>query len=62
MSVQSDSFLTLFGMVCVLGGGGGGGQKVPALTLNVNNFFNFKANATKLSNFSRMDKFENTLV
>ena len=42
--------------------GGGGGHKVPALTLNVNNFFNFKANATKLSNFSRMDKFENTLV
>ena len=33
-------------------GGGGEGQKVPALTLNVNNFFNIEANATKLSDFS----------
>ena len=29
-----------------------GGQKVPALTLNVNNFFNIETNATKLSDFS----------
>ena len=40
--------LSLFG----LGGWGGGGEKVPALTLNVNNFFNIEANATKLSDFS----------
>ena len=32
--------------------GGGGGQKVPALTLSVNNFFDIEANATKLGDFS----------
>ena len=35
----ADLSLTLFG----LGVGGGGGQKVPTLTLNVNNFFNIEA-------------------
>ena len=34
------------------GVGGGGGQKVPELTLNVNNFSDIEANATKLSDFS----------
>ena len=39
------TMLTLFSL--------GGGQKVPALTLNVNNFFNIDANiTTKLSDFS----------
>ena len=41
--------LTLFGFS---GGGGGGWQKVPPLTLNVNNFSNIEANATKRSEFS----------
>ena len=36
--------LILFDLV-----GGGGGQKVPALTLNVNNSFNIKTVANKLS-------------
>ena len=39
--------LTLFGP----GGGGGGGQILPAATLDVNNFFNIKANAMKLGDF-----------
>ena len=34
------------------GGGGGGEQEMPALTLSVNNFFDMKANATQLSDFS----------
>ena len=33
-------------------GGGGGGQKVPSLTLIVNNFLDIKGNATKLGDFS----------
>ena len=33
------------------GGGGGGGRKVPALTLNVYNFFKIQPNATKLYEF-----------
>ena len=45
-----------FNPIRPVGGGGGGGgrgwQKVPAPTLNVNNFFNVEANATKLSDFS----------
>ena len=40
--------LTLFGR-----GGGGGGQKVPTLTLSVNNMFDIEANANKLSDFSK---------
>ena len=40
--------LTLFNQ-----GGWGGGQKVPELTLKVNNLFNIEANATKLSYFSQ---------
>ena len=43
------NFLTLFNLGVW---GGVGGQKVPALTLNVNDFFNIEANATKLSDFS----------
>ena len=34
------------------GGGGAGGKKGAAVSLNVNNFFNIGANATKLSEFS----------
>ena len=43
-------FTCLAGGVCVGGGGGEGGgeKKVPALNLNVNNFFNIKAKATFL--------------
>ena len=41
------NFLTLFSL------GVGGGQKVPALTLNINDFFNIEANATKLSDFPK---------
>ena len=33
------------------GGGGGGGHKVPALTLNVYNFFKIQPNAAKLYEF-----------
>ena len=32
-------------------GGGGGGRKVPALTLNVYNFFKIQPNAAKLYEF-----------
>ena len=32
-------------------GGGGGGGEVPALTLNVNNFFKIQPNAAKLYEF-----------
>ena len=35
------------------GRGGEGGQKVPALTLTVNTFFDIGANATKRSNYSK---------
>ena len=42
-----------FGLGGVGGGGGGvGGQKVLALSLTVNNFFNIEANATKVNVFS----------
>ena len=44
--------LTLNPIRPVRGAGGGGWQKVSALTLNVNNFFNFEAKTTKLSDFS----------
>ena len=39
--------------VCVLLGWGGGGEILPEATLAVNNFFNMKANATKLAEFFR---------
>ena len=43
--------LTLFGLGAGRRGEGGG-QKVPALTVNVNCFFNIEANASKLGDFS----------
>ena len=46
--VYRDQFLSLNP---IRPGRGGGGQKVPALTLNVNNFFNIGASDTKLSKF-----------
>ena len=42
----------LWKSLILLSWGGGGGQKVPALTLSVNNFFDIEANATKLGDFS----------
>ena len=33
------------------GAGGGGARILPAVTLDVNNFFNITANATKLGDF-----------
>ena len=51
--VWLSHYLTLFGLGWTVGWGCvWGGQKVPALTLNVNNFFNVEAIATKLSGFS----------
>ena len=44
---KAKAFLTLFRRK----GGGGGGAILPAATLDVNNFFNIKANATKLGDF-----------
>ena len=32
-------------------GGGGGGGNLPALSLNINNFFNIETSATKLVDF-----------
>ena len=48
---KAKAFLTLFRREGV---GGGGGGILPAATLDVNNFFNIKANATKLGDFFKI--------